>query len=37
MGRTMKVKVPAGEVSAVTDGPRDAEVMFFFAPGAGAG
>lgn len=37
MGRTVKVRVPAGQVSAVIDGPKSATDLLFLAPGAGAG
>jgi uncharacterized protein len=37
MGRTVKVRVPAGQVSAVIDGPKNATDLLFLAPGAGAG
>lgn len=36
MGRSSKVKVGAGEVTAVIDGPRSSDTLFFMAPGAGA-
>lgn len=36
MGRSSKVKVGAGEVTTVVDGPRTATDLFFLAPGAGA-